>query len=230
VAGFRFGIALMATITAIEVQKRRTDRVNIDLDGEFAFSLAAVVAAGLKVGLCLEAERIATLQAADADESAYQRALRLLRMRDRSESELRTHLQRRKTPEDVVERTLARLRQRRHTDDRRFTRSWVQNRTDFRPRGRRALAWELQRKGISSEIVQSELAKIDEAALAHQAGLKKARQLTAADWQEFRKKVSAHLARRGFPTSIIAPTVSALWTEIRSGQASSQQEETEDTT
>jgi regulatory protein len=220
----------MATITAIQVQKRRPERVNIDLDGDFAFSLAAVVAAGLKVGVCLEAGQIATLQAADADESAYQRALRLLRLRDRSESELRTHLQRRKTPQDVVERTLARLRQRRHADDTRFARSWVQNRTDFRPRGRRALAWELQRKGISSEIVQSALAKIDEAALAHQAGLKKARQLMAADWQEFRKKVSAYLARRGFPTSMIAPTVSALWTEIHSGQASSQQEKTEDTT
>lgn len=229
-AGFRFDVALMATITAIEVQKRRPDRVNVDLDGEFAFSLAAVVAAGLKVGLCLEAKRIAALQAADADESAYQRALHVLSLRDRSESELRTHLRRRQTPDDVIERTLARLRQRRHADDRRFARSWVQNRVDFRPRGRRALAWELQRKGISSEIVQSALAEIDESALAHQAGLKKARQLTGADWQEFHKKVSAYLARRGFPASMIASTVSALWTEIHSGQASPQQEKTEDIT
>jgi DNA-binding NarL/FixJ family response regulator len=53
----------MATITAIEVQKRRPDRVNVDLDGEFAFSLSGMLAAGLKVGAQLSPGQIASLQA-----------------------------------------------------------------------------------------------------------------------------------------------------------------------
>lgn len=209
----------MATITAIEIQKRHPDRVNIDLDGEYAFSLAGILAAGLKVGQSLEPDRLVALQAQDADETAYQRALRLLSLRDRSEAELRTYLRKQKTPDDAVERTLARLRQNRHADDAQFARAWVENRNTFRPRGRRALAWELRQKGVPAATAETALADLDESALAHQAGLKKARQLTTADWQAFRQKLSAYLARRGFPPGIIAPTVSRLWTEIHAGQS-----------
>ena len=215
----------MATITAIRLQKRRPDRINIDLDGEFAFSLAAVNAAGLKVGAHLDPEQIAALQSRDADEAAYQRCLRLLSLRDRSESELRTHLRKHKIPDDVVGRTLERLRQHRHADDAKFARLWVENRAAFRPRGRRALAWELRQKGIAPDLAESALSGLDESALAHQAGLHKARQLGSADWQDFRTKLAAYLTRRGFPGSIITSTVSDLWTEMHAGQPSRQTED-----
>jgi regulatory protein len=215
----------MATVTAIETQKRRPDRVNIDLDGEFAFCLAGIIAAGLKVGQQLDPERIAAMQAKDADESAYQQALRLVSIRDRSESELRTYLRKRKTPEDVLDRTLERLREHEHANDAQFARAWVENRSAFRPRGRRALAWELHQKGIAADVAETALSDLDETTLAHQAGLKKARQLSSADWHEFRTKVSAYLARRGFPTSTVASTVSDLWTEMHAGPPSLHKED-----
>jgi len=216
----------MATITAIQTQKRHPDRVNIDLNGEYAFSLAGNLAAGLQVGQELEHQRIELLQARDADEIAYQRALGLLRLRERSEFELRNHLRRHKTAEEVIERALARLREHRHADDTRFAQQWVENRSTFRPRGRTALAWELRHKGVAPDTVDAALSDLDESALAYQAGLKKARQLAPADWQVFRAKISAYLARRGFPTAIIASTISRLWTEIHREQPSLQEKET----
>ena len=54
----------MHTITALTSQQRRTNRVNVFLDGEYAFSLALDVAARLRVGDSLSAEQIAALQAA----------------------------------------------------------------------------------------------------------------------------------------------------------------------
>jgi regulatory protein len=215
----------MATITAVQIQKRRPDRVNVDLDGEYAFSLASILAAGLKVGASLDAERIAALQGRDTDEYAFQSALRLIGLRQRSEAELRTYLLKHKTPEDVIERTLARLREHQHADDAAFARTWVENRNTFRPRGRRALTWELQRKGVPTEVAETALAEIDEPALAYQAGLKKARQVSMCDWPEFRMKVSAYLARRGFPSGIIASTLSKLWTETHPGQGSETEED-----
>ncbi|HEY5983440.1 MAG TPA: RecX family transcriptional regulator [Anaerolineales bacterium] len=215
----------MATITAIEVQKRHPDRVNIDLDGQFAFGLAVILAAGLKVGHALDQARIESLQAKDADEIAYQRALRLVSLRERSEAELRTFLRKHKTPDEVLERTLARLREHQHADDAHFAQAWVENRSAFRPRGRRALAWELRRKGVSTEVAETVIANIDETTLAYQAGLKKARQLSAADWPDFRTKVSAFLARRGFPGTVIAPTVSRLWSEAHAGQSIAYEED-----
>ncbi len=203
----------MAKITAIEPQKRSPDRVNIYLDGEHAFSLARIVAAWLKVGQEINEDKINSLQAENAREHAYQQAALFLSYRARSESEIRQNLRKHAIPEGVIEQTLERLRTERLADDEQFARAWVENRNTFRPRSRRALALELRQKGLSDEVAQSALTNIDDEALAYEAGLKKARRLESFEWDEFRRKLSDFLARRGFSYSVLAPVVSRLWNE-----------------
>ena len=72
----------MKKITAISVQKKTPNRVNIYLDGEFAFGVARITAAWLKTGDELSDERIAKLLADDARERAYQQAMLFLSYRD----------------------------------------------------------------------------------------------------------------------------------------------------
>lgn len=203
----------MAKITAIQTQKHNPNRVNIHLDGEYAFGLAKIVAAWLRVGEELSEEKIASLKAEDSCERAYQQALLFLSYRPRSESEIRQNLRKHDIPEQSIEQTLERLREARLADDKQFARSWVENRSTFRPRGRRALTMELRRKGITDEVTGSALADLDEEALAYKAGLKKAHHLQVQEWNEFRRKLSSFLARRGFPYSVIAPVVSRIWDE-----------------
>jgi len=214
----------MARISSIEPQKRDPDRVNIHLDGDYAFALAGVVAARLRVGQELAPGSVAALQAEDAREDAYQRSLRFLSIRTRSESEIRQYLRKHKVADDILEQTLVRLRSNRLADDGQFARAWVENRNTFRPRGQRALAWELQRKGVSAPVAQAALATVDEPALAYQAASKRARQMGDLPWEEFRRKLSGFLARRGFPYSAIAPVVSRIWNETHSTQNKSDDE------
>jgi regulatory protein len=215
----------MATITTIETQKRRPDRANIHLDGEFAFSLAGILAAKLKVGQQLDPSAVASLKDDDAAEQAFQRALRFLSFRTRSEAELRVHLRKHKVPDAVVDRTMLRLKGSQLADDSRFAQAWIENRNTFRPRGRRALLWELKRKGISAQQAESAVAELDEPALAYQAAGKRAQHLATQPWPDFRRKLSAFLARRGFDSSIIAPVVSRLWGETHTGPNSSVNED-----
>lgn len=215
----------MPKITALQPQKRDPQRVNIHLDGEYAFSLARIVAVWLKVGQELSDEKIASLQTEDARERAYQQAMLFLSYRARSESEIRQNLRKHEIPEDVIEQTLERLRENQLANDDKFARAWVENRNTFRPRSRRALSVELRQKGISDEAAQSALAGLDEEALAYEAGLKKARRLQVLEWSEFRKKLSEFLARRGFPYSVIAPTVSRIWNETHTEQNTIDNEE-----
>jgi regulatory protein len=215
----------MAKITAIEPQKRNPDRVSIHLDGEYAFSLERIVGAWLKVGQELSEEKIASLKTGDARERAYQQAMLFLSYRARSEAEIRQNLRKHDIPEDVVEQTLERLRENRLADDHQFARAWVENRSTFRPRGRHALTMELRRKGLSDEAAQSALAGLDEEALAYEAGLKQARRLHALEWNDFRRKLSEFLARRGFPYSVIAPIVSRIWNETHTEQHTIDDEE-----
>jgi len=204
----------MRKITALEVQKNNANRVNVHLDGEFAFGLARIVAAWLKVGQELSDEKIAALQTGDARERAYQQSMLYLSYRARSESEIRQNLRKHNIPEEIVEGTLERLRSDGLANDNQFARAWVENRNTFRPRSRRALAMELRQKGLDDETVASAVAGVDEEALAYDAARKRAPRLKSLEWNEFRKKLSEFLARRGFPYSVIASVVSKTWNEM----------------
>jgi len=203
----------MRKITAIEAQRNNPNRVNIHLDGEFAFGLSRIVAAWLKVGQELSDEKIAKIQADDARERAYQQAMLFLSYRARSESEIRQNLRKHEFPEEIIEETLERLRRDGLANDDQFARAWVENRGAFRPRSRRMLEMELRRKGLDEETVASAVAGVDEETLAYEAAHKRAGRLNGLEWDAFRRKLSEFLARRGFPYSVIAPTVSRVWNE-----------------
>ena len=166
-------VFLMKKITALQVQKRNPNRVNLHLDGEFAFGLARIVAAWLRVGQELSDEKIEQLQSEDARERAYQQAMLFLSYRARSESEIRQNLRKHEIPDSVIEQTLDRLRQDGLANDNQFARAWVENRSTFRPRSRRLMALELRQKGLNEEAVSSAVADADDAALAYEAAQKK---------------------------------------------------------
>jgi len=76
----------MKKITALVIQKRNPNRVNLYLDGEYAFGVARIVAAWLRVGAELDEKKIEKLQVEDARERALQQAMLFLSYRARSES------------------------------------------------------------------------------------------------------------------------------------------------
>ena len=217
----------MRKITAIEAQKRNSNRVNIHLDGEFAFGLERITAAWLRVGQELDEKKIEQLQAEDARERALQQALLFLSYRVRSESEIRRNLQKHEIPEAVITETLERLRRDGLANDNQFARAWVENRSTFRPHSRRLMALELRQKGLDDEAAKSALENVNDEALAYEAAQKRANRLKGLEWSEFRTKLSGFLARRGFSYSVIAPLVTRIWNETH---AEEQHFEEEDTT
>ena len=215
----------MKKITALEAQKKNPNRVNVHLDGEFAFGLARITAAWLKIGDVLTDERIAQLQNEDAREKAMQQALLFLSYRARSEKEIRQNLKKHEYPEDAIEYAMTRLRENRLANDNEFAQAWVENRSTFRPRSRRALTMELRQKGLDEETVKQAVAGIDEEALAYETALKRAPRLASLEWSEFRRKLSEHLARRGFPYSVVTSTVTRIWNETRAEETKYEDEE-----
>ena len=206
------------TVTALKVQKRNPQRVNVYLDGEFAFGLARITAAWLHIGQELSAEKIAQLQSEDAREVGYQQALRLLSYRPRASAEVRRNLEKHAMPAEVIEDVLARLQRAGLLDDSRFAQAWVDNRSEFRPRGRRALAVEMRQRGLDDESIQQALAEVDEEALADQAASKQSRKLAGLDETAFKHKLSGFLARRGFGYAVIRDTVDRHWNKIRNDE------------
>jgi regulatory protein len=203
-------------ITGLKVQKKNTQRVNVYLDGEFAFGLRRIVAAWLRIGQELSDEKIAQLKADDAREEAYQRALRALDTRPRSIAEIRQKLLEHDIPEDLADSVIERLKENGTLNDERFAQAWIENRCEFRPRGRRALAYELRQRGVDAQAIDDSLDQLDEASLAVQAASKQARKLQNLEWLDFRKKLTGFLARRGFSYEDSAAAVSQVWSDLHS--------------
>jgi regulatory protein len=205
-------------ITALVAQKRNPRRVNVYLDGEFAFGLSRITAAWLQVGQELSADKIATLQSEDLYEVAHQQALKFLSYRIRSEQEVQQNLHDHDIPQEIIADVMDRLRQSGLVDDRNFAQAWVENRVEFRPRGRPLLALELRQKGIATDVIDQSLTHLDEEELAYRAGLKQSRKLQNLERPEFRRKLSGFLARRGFSYDIVSPVVDRIWAECHPQQ------------
>jgi regulatory protein len=215
-------------ISAIEPQQKNPKRVNIYLDGKFAFGLTAVVAAWLRVGQDLGEDKIAGLKEQDEREITYQKALHFLSYRPRSTEEVRQNLLKRGISQSLIEETLHRLQSTGLVNDEDFARAWVENRNIFRPLGKPALRMELRRKGLSDEIVKTVLdTQVNEADLALTTARKYARRLEDLEWPAFRQKLSGFLARRGFSYTTLAPVVSGVWKETRTADIGSISENEE---
>jgi regulatory protein len=203
-------------ISALTAQKRNPERINIYLEDKFAFGLSRFVAAWLFVGQELSDEKIAELQSEDIREVAYQRALNFLSYRDRSEAEVRKHLYSKGLQGEVVEEVLERLRRAGLLDDDRFAHNWVENRSQFRPRSRRALVYELKQKGISETAIHAAVDDVDEEEMAYLAAQKKAMRYIHMEWSEFSRKMYTYLAGKGFNYQVSAPVIARLWRELSS--------------
>jgi regulatory protein len=199
------------TITALSVQKRNQDRINVFLDGEYAFSISLNAALSLKRGQKLSQVDIERLQREDDGFRAYNSALRFLGYRPRSRLEIERHLRQKGYESEAIDAAMARLVAQRYIDDEAFARSWLNHRERLRPRGARGLSYELRQKGIEREIINEVLTELDEEASAWAAIEGKRHRWRGLDQLAFRKKVTGFLSRRGFSYDIIRKTCQKAW-------------------
>jgi regulatory protein len=206
---------MVKEITALKAQKRNHQRVSVFLDGEYAFGLSRFVAAWLQVGQEISDEKIAELLAQDDQEIAYQKAIRLIGYRMRSESEIQRYLRDQGISPEIIDEVSERLKKNGLVDDMSFAQMWVENRIEFRPRSHRMLSIEMQQKGIPQEIISQIIAEIPpNETLAYEAAQKQVRKYQQLEWGDFRRKLTSFLARRGFSYGTIKPTVNQVWVEL----------------
>lgn len=213
-------------ITGIQVQKRNPDRVSIYLDGEYAFGLSRIVAAWLYKGQKISEEKINALCSEDGIEVAYQKALNLISRKQRTSHEIRQKLIEKGYSDSQVSEVVDKLKLSGLIEDDEYARMWVENRNSYHPRSQRLMRLELLQKGISNKAIEKALTgSAEDAELATQAALQQIRKYHDLNWEDFRKKLSAYLLRRGFSYGTIAPVVRSVWESVREGQIQTENEE-----
>jgi regulatory protein len=202
------------TITALEIQKRNKERVNVYLDGEFAFGLTLLEAARLHRGQSLSEAEIEALKAQDEIERAVEQTVQFLSYRPRSITEIQRSLKQKGISPSAIDSAINRLETLGYVDDLAFARYWVANRNEFKPKGPLALRQELRQKGISNSIIELALEDVDFYDAACRAIQKRAMRWQSLDRSSFRQKAYEYLARRGFYSETIRDVISQLLEEL----------------
>lgn len=210
-------VRMKKTITEISAQKRNRRRVNISLNGSYAFSLDRMTAAWLQVGRELSDAEIEQLQMRDEVEVAFNQALNLLSHRSRSVAEMTRYLEGKGYAPGTLKAVLAQLEEEGLLNDDRFAREWIENRSTFRPRSQSQLRAELRFKGLEESSIDSALEEsgVDDAALAMAAARKQAHRYLSSDYETYRKKLGNALLRRGFSYATVNDTLRTLWDEMQ---------------
>lgn len=147
--------------------------------------------------------------------SAYQDALRRLARRDHSEHELRAALCRRGHSEEAVDRALERLRLSGYVDDRSYALRFARGRLRHQGLGRARIRAALRARGVEREILEEGLS----AALGEVSEDQVLDGLACRYWEQHRRdpparrlrKLWAFLIRRGFPGTLVAERLRALF-------------------
>ena len=143
-----------------------------------------------------------------------------LSYRPRSEGEIRQWLHKRGFPNELTEKTIARLREQNLSDDLAFAQFWKENRLSFRPKSRRLIERELRDRKIDAEIIEQVTKDIDDEEIAHKLGSSRLPALGHLDYPDFYRRLSSYLAYRGFSYEVIKHTASLLWQEREEHQDS----------
>ncbi len=194
---------MSGTITALAIQKKNKERVDVFVDNTYAFVLSLNAALNLKKGQILSDKEIAQLKFDDQAGQAYQSSIHFLSYRARTRQEIKQYLEKKNFKTEAIEIAIKRLSAKGYLDDAEFGQIWVDNRIRFNPKGKLALRHELRAKGLTEADIDQALEGLNEESLAWQAIQKQLKRWQALDEQTFKRKLTGHLARRGFSYDII---------------------------
>ncbi|MCE2852867.1 MAG: regulatory protein RecX [Roseiflexaceae bacterium] len=211
-------------ITAIRAQVRHSQRVSLEINGEFALGISLDVLAheALFVGQHLDDATIARLMTSVAFDQAKQVALRLLELRPRSQRELTDRLRQRSFAPETITAVCALLSERGLIDDAAFANYLVEQRQRLRHRGAGAIRTDLRRHGIDNETIAEVSVSHDLGSADTTNALAFARTVAARhrglDRATFTRRLGGALQRRGFDSSAIRHALNTVWQELQQPQ------------
>jgi len=196
-------------ITALKIQVRDKNRVNVFVDGAYSFSLdiTQVASLGIKTGKEYTEAELAELENESQFGKLYTRALEYVLTRPRSQKEMRDYLYRKtrdtrtKTGDikkgvsvELTQRVFDRLCEKGYLNDETFARFWVENRNVRKGSSMRKLQAELVAKGVSREVADAVLGQSErsDSAEIQKIIAKKAKRYASE------QQLVAYLARQGF--------------------------------
>ena len=188
----------MGKITRIAQQKKKKNRVNIYIDGEFYSGLYkdTVIKFHLYENKEITPSEIDRIKEFEDFASAKEKAINYISYRERSKKEIEDYLKNKQIEEVIIQKVLSDLEKADLVDNQKFASAWVKDRNKNNPKGNFALKMELKEKGINDSEIEKVLQSVNEKENALKVFEKAVRKYGKK--KHAKEKVSQYLQRRGF--------------------------------
>ena len=200
-------------ITKIKSQNNK-DRVNIYLDGEFAFGLSLEIAYkyNLKENMEIDESYIENVLKSEEQNRANDYALKFLSNRWRTEKEIVDKMIKKGFDEEVINETLAYLKKYNFIDDRRFAEIYTEEKIRLKKLGNYRIKHELQNKGVDESIASEIVEKYsdNEYERAMELATKKIKSYKNDDKNAIYRKLGGYLQRRGYSFECVSKVLREL--------------------
>lgn len=200
-------------ITHLEYQKNKK-RINLYIDNKFAFGIDEELRFkySIHVGDEISEDFIRDVLKAEEQIKVNNHALRLLSYRQRSEKEIEMALRRKGYEEVNIDHTLDYLKRNKYIDDEYFAKSFIADKQNLNGYGYQRIKFELVKKGISKEIIESYLINDsdEEFELAMDIASKRLKSYSNQDKNTIWRKLGGFLQRRGYSYDITSKVLRTL--------------------
>ena len=151
----------MAIITKIEIQKRNKERINLFLDGEYAFSLSIelVYKEGLNKNDEIDSEKLKILAEHESQIRCKNSALRIIEKSCKTEKEVRDKLILKGYEDNSINKSIEFLKEYNFINDSNYTKAFI--REKLKSQGSQKIKYTLIQKGISKENIEEELSDLN---------------------------------------------------------------------
>lgn len=202
-------------ITKIEAQKKKENRVNIFINGEFAFGCSSelVYYHNLSKGKEVDIEELKKVITEDNYLTAKSKALKYIERALKSEFQVREFLQKKEYEDNVIDRVIEFLKEYKFIDDEYYSKAFVTQ--NIRIEGKENIRYKLAKKGISEDRINNilnEISSSDEEAVALKLAEKKLNIIykSKKNTNKVKSKLNTFLISKGYSFDIIKSVVNKL--------------------
>lgn len=201
-------------ITAIERQQKQTNRYSVFVDKKYSFSLTQQQLIDFKIKLDQEIDEqdLDNFRQESVFGKYYERTLRYLALRLRSEKEIVNYLKKIGVNQDAMRKIVEKLKDYKYIDDTKFAMTFVSEKRKIKSASQRQIVFELKQKGVEAEVIDKAIreCELDETSAINDLINKKRRIKRYQDDQ----KLKQYLAGKGFSYETILRALDQDSTEV----------------
>ena len=206
----------LGEVTQLVASKRRPERVNVFVDGEFAIQVHVDIIAKhhIRKGMMITEEISSLLHTDKRGQQVRRLAFAYVSFKPRTEKQIRDRLAKREYSVQEIDEALEFCKEFGLADDSAFARMYVHDALLLKKLSPQRLRADLMRKGvakhIAEEAVRREFPPDDVTRIALDAAIKKQRAVAYRSPEKQRSAIVSYLQRSGFSWEVISATLDKI--------------------